>query len=326
MRFFANADFPFLQWRRYAYIASAVLLLLGVAAMAFNAVRGAGWLNYGIDFTGGTIVQIDFRQPTTVEEIRRAVAEAGPAGWEITRFGAEDEFIVRMPTFDEEVVTDPAQAVQEILVAHYGPETFDVVRTEAVGPKVGGELQERALLAILISFIATLIYVAFRFQWRFGVAAIIATAHDILVTLGFLAILRTEISVGTVAAFLTIVGYSLNDTIVVFDRVRENVKKLFRGSTFRDILNRSINETLPRTVLTSGTTLVTLFSLYLFGGAVIRDFALVLILGIAIGTYSSIFVASPALLAIERRWPTKDKKGRVRSSVAVGRERVKTAV
>ncbi|HEV2132579.1 MAG TPA: protein translocase subunit SecF, partial [Longimicrobiaceae bacterium] len=310
-----------------AYIISAALLVFGIGAMFVNhfTTRSGAWLNYGIDFTGGTIVQVDFNQPTTVEEIRSAVAAAGGTGWEITRFGAEDEFIVRMPGFEGEVGWDPSQRVEEILSPRYGEGAFNLVRTEAVGPKIGGELQERALIAILVSFLATLIYLAFRFEWRFGVAAVIATAHDILVTLGFLALFRTEISVGTIAAFLTIVGYSLNDTIVVFDRVRENLANPRRGISLKETLNRSINETLPRTVLTSGTTLVTLFALYLFGGTVIRDFALVLILGIAIGTFSSIFVATPALYAIQQRWPRAEKKGAARGAPAT-RDRVRTAV
>ena len=304
MRLFANANFPFLQWRRRAYMVSGTLLVLGIGAMVYNTVSTGSWLNYGVDFAGGTLVQVDFKRPTTVEEIRSVAP-----GWEISRFGEADEFVIRMPTFNQEVGTDASQMVRETLATRYGADSFEIIRTEAVGPKVGAELQERALLAILISFVLTLIYIAFRFEWRFGAASIIATAHDILITLGLLALLRNEISVGTVAAFLTIVGYSLNDTIIVFDRIRENLQKPLRGSSYMDVLNRSINETLPRTVLTSGTTLATLLALYLFGGAVIRDFALVLILGIGIGTFSSIFVASPALYEISKRWPRQEKKG-----------------
>jgi preprotein translocase subunit SecF len=323
MRFFANADFDFLAYRRRAYVLSAALLLLSVGAMVVNHFTGRAdaWLNYGIDFTGGSIVQVDFRQPTSVDQIRAAV----PSGWQITRFGADDEFVIRMPTFDQEAGRDAAQVVTEALATQFGEGAFEIVRTEAVGPTVGAELQQRALLAILISFVLTLIYIAFRFEWRFGVAAIIATAHDILLTLGFLAMFRMEISVGTVAAFLTIVGYSLNDTIVVFDRVRENLHKPKPFGTYLQILNRSINETLPRTVLTSGTTLLTLLALYLFGGAVIRDFALVLILGIVIGTYSSIFVASPALYAIQQKWPRQEKRAGGRAAVGA-RDRAKAAV
>ncbi len=176
-----------------------------------------------------------------------------------------------------------------------------MVRTEAVGPTIGAELQQKALLAILMSFALTLVYLAFRFEWRFGVAAVIATIHDILITLGFISVLRLEVSLPTVAAVLTIIGYSLNDTIVVFDRVRENLKGPRRRDPYIDVLNGSINEVLPRTVMTSGTTFAVLFALFILGGTIIRDFALILMLGVVIGTYSSIFVASPALLEIEER-------------------------
>jgi preprotein translocase subunit SecF len=320
MRIFANANYPFLSWRRKAYIVSGTLLLLGVVAMAVNTARLGAWLNYGVDFTGGTLIHIDFFGNVEADEVR-----AVEPSWQITRFGepGESEYVIRIPTFEERLDVDPAGEVTGALGATFGEDSFRVIRTEAVGPRVGDELQQRALLAILISFVLTLAYVAIRFEWRFGVAAIVATAHDILITLGFIAALRMEISVATVAAFLTIVGYSLNDTIVVFDRVRENLAKRMRGVSFHDIVDRSINETLPRTVLTSGTTLATLTALYLFGGAVIRDFALVLILGIAIGTFSSIFVASPALAAINAKWPRSTKKkpataGRVRKRATAG--------
>ncbi|MEX2583043.1 MAG: protein translocase subunit SecF [Gemmatimonadota bacterium] len=318
MRIFADADYPFLEWRRRAYVVSALLLLAGIGGMIFNVASLGAWLNYGVDFSGGTMVQVRFEEQVTIDQVRAV----DPGGWQITRFGEpeESEFIIRMQTFEESLGADPAEQVISSLSEQFGPETFQVVRTEAVGPTVGNELQTRALYAILISFVLTLIYLAFRFEWRFGVAAVIATAHDILITLGFIALLRMEISVATVAAFLTIVGYSLNDTIVVFDRVRENLANRKRGVEYADIIDRSINETLPRTVLTSGTTLATLGSLYLFGGAVIRDFALVLIMGIAIGTFSSIFVASPALAAIERKWPRAATRPRAGSGAKRKRE------
>ena len=321
LRLFADANYPFLQWRRKAYLVSAVLLLAGIGSMVYNTVSTGSWLNYGVDFAGGTLVQVQFEQPVSIDQVR-----AANPGWQITRFGdaGDNEFVIRTPTFSEDLQVDPAEETSQALADQFGEGTFQILRTEAVGPKVGGELQQRALLAILISFIATLIYIAWRFEWRFGVASIIATAHDIIITLGFLALLRSEISIGTVAAFLTIVGYSLNDTIIVFDRVRENLAKRIRGSSYGEIVNRSINETLPRTVLTSGTTLATLTSLYVFGGGVIRDFALVLILGIAIGTFSSIFVASPALYAIEQKWPRKTDR-RPGSSASSARRR-ETAV
>jgi preprotein translocase subunit SecF len=318
LRLFADANYPFLQWRRKAYLVSAVLLLAGIGSMVYNTVTTGSWLNYGVDFSGGTLVQVRFDRPVSIDQVR-----AANPGWQITRFGdpGDNEFVIRTPLFSEDLQVDAAEQTSQALATEFPEGSFEIMRTEAVGPKVGSELQQRALLAILISFVLTLIYVAWRFEWRFGLASLVPTAHDIIVTLGFLAILRSEISVGTVAAFLTIVGYSLNDTIIVFDRIRENLGKRIRGMSFADVINRSINETLPRTVLTSGTTLATLTSLYLFGGGVIRDFALVLILGISIGTFSSIFVAAPALHAIEKKWPHKpDKKTGSSASSARRRE------
>lgn len=302
MRVFVNASFPFLQWRRRAYVITAVLLVLGLGAILRNIMdpQIGSWQKYGVDFTGGTLIQLQFTEPTTEEEIRAA---AGDRGWEIYRFGTENEFIVRMAEFNQQTSNDATVLVTQTLTPAFGADAFRVVRAEAVGPKVGDELQQRALLAILLSLAATLIYLAFRFEWRFGVAAVVATSHDILITLGFLAAIQSEISVGSVAALLTVVGYSLNDTIVVFDRIRENLATPKRGEGYMELLNRSINETLPRTVLTGASTLATLFALLIFGGPVIRDFSLVLILGIIIGTFSSIFVATPVLFAIEKRWP-----------------------
>ena len=298
MRLFANASFKFIERRRAAYLISAVAIAAGILAMlTWQASRGS-WVNYGVDFTGGTIVQVEFDEPTSVAELRGLLGSL--QGAEITRFGGENEFLIRMAEFSDEG-TNISEIVSAMLADTYGADGFRVVRVEAVGPKIGGELQRKALLAIVMSFALTLIYLAFRFEWRFGVAAVIATIHDITITLGFISAFQLEVSLPTVAAVLTIIGYSLNDTIVVFDRIRENLKGSGRREPYIDVLNRSINEVLPRTVMTSGTTVVVLLALFLLGGVIIRDFALILILGVVIGTYSSIFVASPALLEIEER-------------------------
>lgn len=309
MRLFANANYDFIGNRRIAYaITGAALALFLVAAIVFQFSRGS-WLNYGVDFTGGTLVQVRFDQQTSVNQLREVLA-----GMEITRFGGENEFLIRAPQYEEG--TDASGPLVAALEGRFGQGTFEVVRTEAVGAKVGGELQQRALLAVLVSFIFTLIYLAFRFEWRFGVAAIIATAHDVLFTLGMISALQLEVSLPTVAAVLTILGYSLNDTIVVFDRARENLKRTGRREDFAAVLNRSINETLPRTVLTSVTTLAALVALFLFGGEIIRGFAMIMIVGVVVGTFSSIFIASPALLEIEKRWPSKAKKSGGRTNRA----------
>ncbi len=300
MRLFDQAKYSFIEARRRAYVFSAALILAGVGAMVFNVLSIGSWQDYGVDFTGGSLIQVQFHQPATAAELRDALggAQAPP----ITRFGEENEFTIRAPLAGDDVETVRV-GIQDQLETAFGGGAFTILRTETVGPKIGEELQTKALLAILYSFVLTLIYIAVRFELRFGLAAVIATAHDILITLGFLALFRVEIALPTVAAILTIVGYSLNDTIVVFDRVRENLNaKGGRREDPKELVNRSINETLPRTVLTSGTTLAVLFALLVVGGAVIRDFTMVLILGVTVGTYSSIFVASPALLEIQKRF------------------------
>ncbi len=319
MRIFNEAHFSFLEKRKTAYVVSALMILAGLAAMLVNVLTLGSWQNYGVDFEGGSFIQVRFDIPMTAGELRQALG--GSQAPNITRFGEENEFVIRAPVSDDANVETVATTLKAQLEEAFGAENFEVLRQELVGPKIGGELQQKAAFAIIFSFFLTLIYLAIRFELRFGVAAVIATVHDILITLGFLAIFRMEIALPTVAAILTIVGYSLNDTIVVFDRVRENLgKKGGRKEEPIDLLNRSINETLPRTVLTSGTTLAVLVALLILGGSVIRDFTLVLILGIVIGTYSSIFVASPALLEIQKRFGTgegRDRKKRRAASVPV---------
>ncbi|MGH7444591.1 MAG: protein translocase subunit SecF [Longimicrobiales bacterium] len=311
MRFFENANYDFMAVRRRIYVVVAVSLLVCVAAAITFEVTSGSWLKYGVDFTGGTLVQVRMNDASSVAELR-SVIDAQVPGSEITAFGEESEYLVRVPRVEGASAGETSAVIVDALRTHYGEDQFNIVRTEAVGAKVGDELQTRAALAVLLSFAATLIYLAFRFEWRFGLAAVIATGHDIALTLGLISILQLDVTLSTVAAVLTIVGYSLNDTIIVFDRVRENLVGMRRES-FTSILNRSINETLPRTVLTGSTTLATLFALLIFGSGELRDFAIIMIFGIAMGTYSSIFVASPALLEIEQRWPGERVKARTRT-------------
>lgn len=303
MRVFHDADYPFIARRKTAYVFSAVLTAVSAAAMLFNIATIGSWMNYGVDFTGGSLIQVQFAEAIDEADLRQALggADAPP----ITRFGEADppEFVIRAPLEEGSSITAVSQEIQAQLAAGLPGREFDVVRTELVGAKVSGELLQRAAMAILISFALTLIYLAVRFELRFGVAAVIATAHDIVLTLGVLALFRMEISLSTVAALLTILGYSLNDTIVVFDRIRENMHT--KGARKRDpleLVNRSVNETLPRTVLTGGATLAVLVALTTLGGPVIRDFAAVMIFGIVIGTYSSIFIGAAALIEIQKRW------------------------
>ena len=220
MRLFDKADYSFIQKARGAAFFSGTLILIGVSSMVLNVQSIGSWQNYGVDFSGGSLIQVRFETAVSATEIRSALggAEAPP----ITRFGEENEFVVRAGLGGEEMDV-VRQRIEQQLAAAFQESSFSIVRTETVGPKIGAELQTKAGLAILFSFILTLIYIAIRFQFRFGLAAVIATVHDIMITLGFLAVLRIEIALPTVAAILTIVGYSLNDTIVVFDRIRENL-------------------------------------------------------------------------------------------------------
>lgn len=304
MRLFANADFHFIEHRKWAYIISIAVILVGFGGMARNVATLGKWQNYGVDFTGGSLVQVRFADAVEPQQVRSAVPEAE----EVTRFGEENEYVIRtMLEGGNDQIEVLKAKMQSELGAVFGADKFEIVRTELVGPKIGAELEQKAALAILSSFLLTLAYLAFRFEWRFGLAAVIATGHDVLITLGLLAILQIEISLTTVAAVLTIVGFSLHDTIIVFDRIREDVKK--KGAAkgnYVALVNRAINETLPRTTLTVATVIMVLVALLILGPAVIRDFALVLTVGIGVGTFSSIFVASPVLVEIQKRWGRGD--------------------
>jgi preprotein translocase subunit SecF len=306
MRLFANAHYDFISQRKLAYVLTAAFVVPGLLLLA---IRG---ITYSIEFPGGALLQIETAAPVGTGAIRAALETGGLPGAEIHTFGSDTSYAIRA-RFEGEEVADGSveritQAVAAALDAGLGAGRYAIVRTEAVGPKVGRELQERALIAILFSFVTTLIYLAFRFEWRFGVAAVLATAHDILATVAFIRYLNLEVSLVVIAAMLTVVGYSLNDTIVIFDRVRENLGK-YRRQNLSDILNLSVNETLPRTVLTGGTTLATGVVLAFFAGEVIKPFALVMSFGILTGTFSSIYIASPVLLWIEQRWPGHDARG-----------------
>jgi preprotein translocase subunit SecF len=309
IRLFANANYDFIKWRRWAYGLTAAVIVPG---MILLAVKG---LNYSIEFTGGTLLQVETKQAVPTGELRAALDQAGVHGADIETFGADTAYQIRArigvgATTPSVGTEETATAVRQALTARFGGDTtsFRIVRYEAVGPKVGKELQGKAFLAILFSFVVTLIYLAIRFEWRFGLAAVLATFHDILTTIAFIRYTNLEVSLVVVGAVLTMVGYSLNDTIIIFDRVRENLRK-FRRQNLYEILNLSINETLPRSILTHGTTMAATLALVVFGGEVIRPFALVMTFAIFTGTFSSIYIAAPVLMYIEKRWPGQDARG-----------------
>ena len=307
IRLFANANYDFIKWRRWAFSLTGAIILVG---LVFLLTRG---INYSIEFTGGTLMQVESHKRVATGDIRRALDNAGLNGAEIQTFGSDTSYVIRA-RLAHEAATDAAaeqvvsNTVRSALDQAIGAGEYTVVRTEAVRPKVGRELQGKALTAIMLSFVVTLIYLAIRFEWRFGLAAVVATAHDVIATIAFMSVMNLEVSLIVVGAVLTVVGYSLNDTIIIFDRVRENLRK-YRRQNLYEILNLSINETLPRSVLTHGTTIATTLSLLLLAGEVIRPFAWVMSFGIFTGTFSSIYIAAPVLLWIEKRWPGEDARG-----------------
>lgn len=315
LRILHDTHIDFIRLWRWSVAWILLFIIPGAILVAVSGYR------YSIEFTGGTLMQLEFREAPDVGEVRSTLSSAGIPDAEIQTFGSARELVVRAQ--DEQHVAQQsvgaesvAQRVRAALEARYGQSAFRVVRTEGVGPRVGAELRRQALIAVVVSFLATLIYLAWRFEWRFGVAAILATIHDIVATLAFMKYMNLEVSLFVVGGVLTVIGYSLNDTVVVFDRVRENLK-LHRKMSLYDLLNRSVNETLPRTVMTGSTTLATLLALLIFGGEVIRPFAWVLTFGIIVGTFSSVFVAAPVLLWIERKWPRAagEKGGVARSQL-----------
>ncbi len=275
-------------------------LSLGMIAVAVVSLVAHGGPRYGIDFAGGTLIQLRFQKPVSTQEIRSALAELVEGSPVVQSFGEDDEYIIQLEESSEEI-EGLSRRVRDSLAASLGDDGIEVRRVEMVGPKVGKDLREKGLLAVLFSMGAILLYIWWRFELRFGLAAILATFHDVVITIGAFSLFNKQFDLTTLAALLTIVGYSLNDTIVVFDRIRENVKKTGAKGSLRDIMNASVNQTLSRTILTSGTTLLVVAALFVFGGGVIHDFAFALLVGILVGTYSSIYVASPVVLWLEER-------------------------
>lgn len=299
MELFRNPNVNFIGVRRRAMLVSAIVIVAGLVSFAIH--RG---FRMSIDFAGGALVEIGLENPVPVADIRAVVSAAGFEGAEITRFGEEGDYLIKVKSVGD--AAGVAEQLKEAVAAGVGGQTVDLRRVESVGPKIGSELRTAAFWAVMYSLLGILIYVSFRFDFRFAVASILATGHDVLITLSFLSFVGMEISLTVIAALLTVVGYSLNDTVVVFDRIRENLG-VRRREDLGTLINTSINETLSRTVITGGTTLLSLGALIMLGGGVIRDFALTLMVGIIIGTFSSIFIASPILIEWNLWRPKKGK-------------------
>lgn len=289
-----GTQIPFTRYRKIAVILSSAVNL---AVLLMLLIRGP---NLGVDFAGGTMVQVKFQQAVAIAEIRRALDEVKLGGGVIQDFGerGSNEYLVRLDKTSVEIGALGEQ-VKKALMDRFGAGKFEVRRIESVGPKVGEDLRFRGVMSVIVATVMMGVYIWLRFELRFGLGAVIALIHDVLVTVGALLLADYEFDLTVIAALLTIVGFSVNDTVVVCDRIRENMRKIRRES-LESIINTSINETLSRTILTTGTATMVLFALYFLGGAVIRPFAFALLVGFISGVYSTIFIASPVILLWER--------------------------
>jgi len=291
-------EYNFMAKKTMAIVLSSVVILVGIISMITH-----GGLKYGIDFDGGTLVQLKFKTPPAIEDLRDGLKTIGLGDSTIQEFGSKNHILIRVEK-SEEKLEEIGSKVKNSLIGKFQADDILVERVEMVGPKVGKDLREKAILSIIYAIIGIVIYISWRFELQYAIAAIIALVHDVLVTMGAFSLVDKEFTLVIVAAFLTIIGYSLNDTIVVFDRIRENMRR--KGKTsFADVINMSINQTLSRTILTSGTTLLVVVALFFRGGEIIHDFSFALIVGVVIGTYSSIFIASVFLVYWENRTISK---------------------
>ncbi|MGF1773894.1 protein translocase subunit SecF [Vibrio wakamikoensis] len=286
----ADKTIDFMRWSKVAFVLSIVMI--GAAIFTLSTK----WLNWGLDFTGGTLIEVGFEQPANLEEVRSALDAKGFGDATVQNFGSARDVMVRLRPRDDMQAEALGNQILDAIRVGTG-EDVEMRRIEFVGPNVGDELTEAGGLAILVSLICILIYVSVRFEWRLAAGAVLALAHDVIITLGIFSLMQIEVDLTIVAALLTVVGYSLNDTIVVFDRIRENFRKMRKGES-ADIMNSSITQTLSRTLITSGTTLFVVIALFTQGGAMIHGFATALLLGITVGTYSSIYVASALALKL----------------------------
>jgi preprotein translocase subunit SecF len=292
MHIFKNTNFNFLRWRWHAIAASWIVIIAGIVTLATRGIPK------GVEFAGGTVVITKFMQPTSVQQVRDALDRNFPGGGQnviVQAYGvpADREVIVRVPQLSAESGTELSKQKDAVVAALQKGNVgaFTVEGTEIVGPTVGQELTSKGLWATALSLIGILAYLAFRFQFSFGVGAVVATVHDLLITLAFLAFFRYDMTLNVIAAILTMTGYSTNDTIVIFDRIRENLRSMRRDS-MDHVINASINQTLGRTVITAGTALLTSLALFFFGGEVLHGFAFTMVVGIITGTYSSVFIAA----------------------------------
>jgi preprotein translocase subunit SecF len=316
LRILHGTQIDFIKRWRLVTLLIVAFLVPAVIWIAVDGIRGGrkDMFNLGVEFTSGTVVQLKFAQAPDLEELRATVATAVQDP-EVQTFGAPNEIIVRaaklQPAAEAAAAADTSSAeslgdaIKRVLITKYGANAFEVARTEAISPRVGEDLSRNAIIAMLISFVVTLLYLAWRFDARLAAASVLANIHDIIATMAFIKYAQIELTLFVVGGILTVIGYSLADKVVVFDRVRELLRQGARRP-LRETLNVAINQTLPRTVMTGSTVIACLISLIVLGGEVLRPFAMVLLFGIIVGTFSSIYVAAPLLLLIERKWPRSE--------------------
>ena len=297
MNLFSDTNIDFIGKRKIGIAISLSLILIGLVSIVAH-----GGPRLGIDFLGGTLVQVKFDDPVSIIDVRTAISSAGYGSAVIQQFGGDKEILIRI--LEAKGDTEASTLISQALTDYFTANPYEIRKVEKVGPKIGGELRNKAVLAIFAAMLGIVIYITFRFEFKFAIGALIALAHDVLITLGIFSLLDIEITLAVIAAFLTIVGYSLNDTIVVYDRIRENIKAMRRES-YEKIINTSINNSLARTVVTSFTTFMVVFILYIIGGQVISGFSFAMMLGVIVGTYSSIFIASPILIEWHERTAAK---------------------
>ncbi|MCD5411947.1 MAG: protein translocase subunit SecF [Thermodesulfovibrionales bacterium] len=291
-----NTKIDFMGKRVYAYFFTGVLFMLGITAIVQIALGNA---NLGVDFVGGTSVQVKFEHPVPLSDVRESLSRGGIEGFDIQDLPAEDTILIRMLTPEVDIGLFSKQ-IEQVLTERFLEASPTIEAVTEIGPRVSERLKHNAIWAIFLATTGLLTYISLRFQSRFGAGAVIATVHDVLAVLGIFFLMDKEINLIFISAILAIAGYSLSDTVVVFDRIRENMKKMLR-KPMEDIVNRSVNEVLPRTIITSLTTSLAAFSLLIFGGEVLHDFAFTILVGIAVGTYSSIFVASSFVMLFVKK-------------------------
>jgi len=298
-----DINIDFIGRRKIALLVSALMILISLGALATKG------LNFGIDFTGGTLIEVKFDKAHTIADIRSAISPKGFGNAVIQEFGSPDEILIRVQNKDGVKSSTISTALLDALGEKFTADAVEMRRVEFVGPQVGDELTRAGIMAVLIAMLAILVYVTFRFEFRFALGADVALLHDITIVMGLFALTGKEFTLPVIAALLTVIGYSLNDTIVVFDRIRENLAASRKRKHAEDevvVVNKSINQTLARTLMTSFTTLLVVMALYYLGGEVIHDFAFALMAGILVGTYSSIYVASPVMLSLAGRFKSNE--------------------